>query len=130
MTNSNHTRTLVSIVLLAAVTVGTWAAWLGWETGYRTDPQTGSVSGPYSWWQVAGCVLTLIVVAAVAGRWVSPFVVVPVVAGAFTVAWSARASSSDETGLWGVGAILVLIGTAAGAALVVGASRFVLHHGR
>lgn len=130
MTITNHTRTFIAVVLLAAVTVGTWAAWLGWETGYRTDSQTGSVSGPYSWWQVAGCVLTLAAVAAVAGRSVSPFLVVPVVAAAFTVAWSARAASSDETGLWAVGAFLVLIGTAAGAALVVGASRFVLHHGR
>lgn len=46
---------------------------------------------------------------------------------AFTGAWSAQAAPSDESGLWVVGAFLVLIGTAAGAAVVAGASRLIRH---
>jgi hypothetical protein len=112
-------------VLLAGATVATWAGWLSWQAGYRTDPLTGEVSGPYSWWQVAGCVVTLAVVAAVAARRLSPLLVVPVMAAAFTTAWAVQAAAEDETGLWVVGAILVLIGTAAGTAAVSGATRLI-----
>ena len=114
---------LLAPLALAVATVLTWAAWLSWETGYRTDAETGSVSGPYSWWQVAGCVLTLAVLAAVAGRHLHPLVVVPVMAIAFTVAWSVDAAGADESGLWPVGAFLVLIGMAGGSALVAGLGR-------
>ena len=115
-------RSVIAIVLLAAATAGCWAAWLAWETGYTTDAATGATSGPYSWWQVAGCALTLAVLAAVAARRLSPLVIVPVMAVTFTAAWSVDASASDETGMWGVGAILVLVGTAVGAAVVSGLS--------
>jgi hypothetical protein len=37
---------------------------------------------------------------------------------AFTVTWSVDAASHDETGLWGVGAMLVLAGMAIGSAAV------------
>ena len=114
---------LLAPLALAVATVLTWAAWLSWETGYRTDAETGSVSGPYSWWQVAGCVLTLAVLAAVAGRHLHPLVVVPVMAIAFTVAWSVDAAGADESGLWPVGAFLVLVGVAGGSALVAGLGR-------
>ncbi|GIE99315.1 hypothetical protein [Paractinoplanes rishiriensis] len=120
--------TLVRAIVLAAATVATWAAWLSWETGYRTDAD-GAVSGPYSWWQVAGCVLTLAVVTAVAGRFLPLLVVVPVVAISFTAAWSVQAASADESGLWPVGAFLVLLGTAVGAAVVAGAVKLVTGRG-
>ncbi|TYC00803.1 hypothetical protein FXF53_12900 [Micromonospora sp. WP24] len=110
--------TLLGGLLLAAVTVGTWLAWLSWNTGYRTDPETGAVSGPYAVWQVAGCVLTLAVVAAAGGWWLSPWLVAPVMAVAFTVPWAVQAASSDGSGLWAVGATLVLMGTAAGSGVV------------
>ncbi|MEU2634899.1 hypothetical protein ABZ591_09745, partial [Micromonospora fulviviridis] len=58
------TRTLLGGLLLAAATVGAWWAWLGWESGYTVDPETGATSGPYAVWQVAAAVLTLIVIAA------------------------------------------------------------------
>ncbi|SIR24741.1 hypothetical protein [Micromonospora avicenniae] len=110
--------TLLGSLLLAAATVGTWLAWLSWNTGYQTDPQTGAVSGPYAVWQVAGCVLTLAVVAAAGGWWLSPWLVAPVMAVAFTVPWAVQAASTDGSGLWAVGATLVLIGTAAGGGVV------------
>jgi hypothetical protein len=116
-------RNVIAGVLLAAATVGCWAAWLAWESGYTTDVATGATSGPYSWWQVAGCAFTLAVLAAVAARRLSPLLIVPIMAVAFTAAWSVEASASDETGLWGVGAVLVLFGTAAGTGVVAALSR-------
>ncbi|MEU2611137.1 hypothetical protein ABZ570_06035 [Micromonospora sp. NPDC007271] len=111
-------RTLLGGLLLAAVTVGTWLAWLSWNTGYRVDPETGATSGPYAVWQVAGCVLTLAVVAAAGGWWLNPWLVAPVMAVAFTVPWALQAASNDASGLWTVGAVSVLVGTAAGSAVV------------
>ncbi|MCW3838933.1 hypothetical protein ONA70_02335 [Micromonospora yasonensis] len=112
------TRTLLGGLILAAATVGTWFAWLSWETGYTVDPETGATSGPYAVWQVVGCVLTLGVVAAVGGWWLGPWLVAPVMAVAFTVPWAVHAASTDESGLWAVGAALVLLGTAAGSGVV------------
>lgn len=103
---------------LAVATVALWWAWLGWDTGYDTDPATGVTSGPYQVWQVAGCVLSIAVVAAVAGALLRPWFVVPVMAVTFTVCWSVRAATGDDTGMWPVGAFLVLVGTAAGTAVV------------
>lgn len=119
-------RTLLGGLLLAAATVGTWFAWLSWNTGYRVDPETGATSGPYVVWQVAGCVLTLAVVAAVGGWWLNPWLVVPVMAVAFTVPWAGQAASIDGSGLWVVGAVLVLVGTAAGG-LVLSLATHLLH---
>jgi hypothetical protein len=118
VTDTPQTRTLLGGLILAAVTVATWAAWLSWDTGYTTDPETGATSGPYSWWQVAGCVLTLVVVAAVAGWRLGPWLVAPVMTVAFTSAWAGHAAATDSSGLWVVGAALVLIGTATGTTLV------------
>ena len=126
--NTTPKHTLTASLLLAGATVGAWAAWLSWQTGYRTDPVTNTVSGPYSWWQVAGGVVTLAVVAGVAGRWLRPLLIVPIMAVAVTVPWSLQAAPSDETGLWAVGATMVLIGTAAGAAVVSSASRLIHRH--
>ncbi|MET0418337.1 MAG: hypothetical protein ABW022_20175 [Actinoplanes sp.] len=123
MADSDRTRLLPTALLLAVATAATWAVWLGWESGYHTDPVTGAVSGPYAWWQVAGCVLTLAVLAAVAARRLPIWLLVPVMAVVFTVAWSIPAASTDDTGLWGVGAILVLAGTAVGSFAVAGVSK-------
>jgi hypothetical protein len=61
---------------------------------------------------------SLIEPAAVAGRWLHPLVVAPVMAVALAVAWSVPAAAEDETALWLVGVFLVFAGTAAGSALV------------
>ncbi|SBT45713.1 hypothetical protein [Micromonospora auratinigra] len=111
-------RTVSGALLVAAATVGAWFAWLSWDVGYRVDPETGATSGPYAVWQVVGCVLTLVLIAALGGWWLSPWLVVPVLAVAFTAAWSVHAASTDSTGLWAVGAVLVLLGTAAGSLVV------------
>ncbi|WP_406070205.1 hypothetical protein [Micromonospora sp. NBC_01638] len=117
------TRALLGVLFLAAATVGVWLLWLGWDTQYTVDAQTGNTSGPYEPWQVIGCVLTLVLLAALAGTRLSPWLVAPVMTVAFTTAWSWRAASSDDSGLWAVGAVLVLLGMAIGSTLVSLAAR-------
>jgi hypothetical protein len=126
MVTTRGTRDLLGGLFLAAATVGAWWLWLGWDTGYTVDAETGSTSGPYEPWQVVGCVLTLAVLAALAGTRLSPWLVAPVMTVAFTVAWSWRAASSDDSGLWVVGAGLVLIGMAIGATVVSVGARWVV----
>ncbi|SCL23875.1 hypothetical protein GA0070616_2809 [Micromonospora nigra] len=116
MTKQN--RPFLGVLILAAATVLCWVAWLSWETGYTVDPETEATSGPYSVWQVAGCVVTLAAIAVVAGWRLPPWVVAPVMTLAFTVPWSWHAARSDDSGLWVVGAVLVLIGMAAGSTAV------------
>ena len=115
-------RTLLGGLLLALATAGAWVAWLSWESGWTVDPQTGDMSGPYAVWQVAAAVLTLGVLAAVAGWWLNVWLVAIVMTVAFTVPWAVHAASTDDTGLWAVGAALVAIGTTIGTTLVGGAA--------
>ncbi|MET8308443.1 hypothetical protein [Micromonospora sp. NPDC005173] len=124
MTAMRGMRALLGALFLAAATVGVWLLWLGWDTEYTVDPETGSSNGPYEPWQVIGCVLTLVLLAALAVRRLSPWLVAPVMTVAFTVPWSWQAASTDDSGLWAVGAILVLVGMAIGSTLVsLGARR-------
>ncbi|MFC0100980.1 hypothetical protein ACFFKH_26120 [Micromonospora marina] len=115
-------RTLLGGLLLALATAGAWAAWLSWEAGWTVDPETGATSGPYAVWQVAAAVLTLGALAAVAGWWLNIWLVAIVMTVAFTVPWAVHAASTDDSGLWAVGAALVAIGTTIGTTLVGGAA--------
>ncbi|MCX4470725.1 hypothetical protein C5N14_25200 [Micromonospora sp. MW-13] len=128
MHTSTRTRALLGGLVLAVATVGTWWAWLGWDTEYTVDPVTDSVSGPYEVWQVVGCVLSLVVIAAVGGWTLSPWLVAPVMTVAFTVAWAWQAATSDDSGLWAVGALLVLFGMAAGTTAVSAGVRLFRRH--
>jgi hypothetical protein len=93
-------------LVVAALSAGAWFAWMGGDA-------------PYEIWQVSGCVGSLLVVLIAAlllrVRW---YVAAPAMTVAFTAAWTATASAADDTGLFGVGALLVLAGTAAGTAVV------------
>jgi hypothetical protein len=111
-------RSLIGAVVLAAATVLTWYLWLGHDTEYQVDAN-GVQSGPYTTGQVAGCVLTLLVllVAAVLLE-VRPLVAAAAMTIAFTVAWTVWAASVDDSGLFVVGAMLVLGGCAAGTSIV------------
>ncbi|MFI1194264.1 hypothetical protein ACH4T9_13535 [Micromonospora sp. NPDC020750] len=128
MHTSTRTRALLGGLVLAVATVAVWWAWIGWDTEYTVDPVTDSVSGPYDVWQVVGCVLSLAVVAAVGGWVLSPWLVAPVMTVAFTVAWAWRAATSDDSGLWAVGAVLVLLGMAAGTTAVSAGVRLFRRH--
>ncbi|MBO3094677.1 hypothetical protein [Cellulomonas dongxiuzhuiae] len=119
-------RAAARYALVAVLTAACWFAWLGWDTQYRTDPVTGDVTGPYEAWQVVGCVVSLVVVTVLAVRALGGRRAVATVTVTFTAAWVATQAPRDESGLWLVGALLVLLGTAAGAgvvALVAGAGR-------
>jgi uncharacterized membrane protein YphA (DoxX/SURF4 family) len=112
-------RSTSGLLALAAATVFTWWAWLGRDTTMNLDPQTGVQSGPYTTAQVAGAVLTLaaLLIVAVLLR-VPALPAAAVMTVAFTAAWTARAAGEDETGLYVVGAILVLAGMTAGTTVV------------
>lgn len=117
---ARHLRNdLVWVVGVAVLSAAAWFGWMGWDHAYQVDPATNEVSGPYEAWQVVGCVLTLLVVGVVAAHRWRPFGTALVLPVAFTVAWSVTAASEDDSGLWGVGAVLVLLGTAAASLLVV-----------
>ena len=122
-------RSLAGAVVLAAATVLTWWLWLGRDTEYQVDAN-GVESGPYTTGQVAGCVLSLLVllVAAVL-LGVRPLIAAAAMTIAFTVAWTAQAAASDESGLFVVGAIMVLVGSAAGTSVVALATHAIRHRG-
>jgi hypothetical protein len=118
-------RTLLGVCGLAVLTVATWWLWLGWGAEYRTDPVTGASSGPYRTWQVVACVISLGLLAVVGGLLLRPWIVVPTMSFAFTVAWSAAAAARDGSGLWAIGAILIFIGMAFGSAVLSFGARFI-----
>jgi hypothetical protein len=115
---STGTRNAIGAIGIAAATVATYVAWLGWDTGYQVDPVTHVESGPYEAWQVVGCVVTLLALAVVAGPVFMPWVVAPVMTVSFTAAWAVGAALRDESGLWFVGAIGVFVGMAIGSTVV------------
>jgi hypothetical protein len=111
---------LAGSVLVGGLTVAAWFGWLGWDHEYEIDPVTQHATGPYEAWQVVGCVLSLLAIALVAGVELHPLVPLAVMPPAFTAAWSLDAASRDETGLWAVGAVLLLVGLLLGASAVAG----------
>ncbi|GAA1151192.1 CPBP family intramembrane glutamic endopeptidase [Nesterenkonia lutea] len=106
------------MVLVILGSAGAWFAWMGWDQSYWTDPVTELQHGPYRAWQVVGCTLTLVVIAVSASRgrhWPTVLLLPP----AFTLAWVGTTVSQDTTGLWMIGALLVLCGSAAATLLVL-----------
>jgi hypothetical protein len=107
--------TTVPVVVATAVA---WLAWFGWDTQRTTDPVTGNTTGPYEWWQVAGCVLTLLGVAIYGALRLGLGALVVSMTVTFTVLWAVWAILSDDSGLWFVGALMVAAGMAVGTLLV------------
>jgi hypothetical protein len=94
-----------------------WAAWLGWDRTSSYDVISGTVQTPYVTLQVLGCALTVGVVTAVlAGRW-HPVAAAGGVALGFWLVWTVHAASSDATGLYAVGSVMLAVGLAGGTAL-------------
>lgn len=116
-------RYLRAGLVTAAVAGVAWFGWLGWDTGYHVDAETGAVSGPYEVWQVAGSVATLVAAVFAGARLTSsplPFVVAPAV---YLASFAVTSAARDSTGTWLVGALLLAVGTAAGAGVLYVGSR-------
>lgn len=108
-------------VLTALASGLAWWAWLGWDDEYQVDPVTLVESGPYEPWQVVGSAATVVVLVVVAtlvaGRAQRANVVFATAAG-YAVAWAQTNLTQDDSGLAGVGAVMVLVGVGLGAAVV------------
>jgi len=108
-----------------------WAGWLGWDHEYQVDPVSKVASGPYESWQIAGAALSLVflLVCALVAR-VQPLAACGAVVIGFTAAWTIDAGRTDETGLYGVGAIMLLVGLTIGCGVVAAVTLAVLHQAR
>ena len=96
-------------VLLALFGCAMWFVWFGWD------------DVPYDAWQVIGCG-ALIVVAAIAALVRARGGVVLLAAAAtvgFAVPWGVYAASTDDSGLWAVGLVLLLAGAFIGLVVVL-----------
>jgi hypothetical protein len=110
---------VVGVLVVAALSALLWYAWMGRDSQYQVDPVTQVASGPYEAWQVIGCGLSLLVLfigALVAG--VRPLLASAALTLAFTAAWTATAAPQDETGMYGVGVIMLLVGLTAATTVV------------
>ena len=116
------TLTTLTVVVL---TVVAWWIFLGRDVVRDVDPATGNVTGPYEAPQVIACVLVLAALVVVGTLSAPAWAAVLAVAVPFTAAWTIQAQATDDSGLWAVGALLVLLGTLAGGAVVALVTRVV-----
>ncbi|WP_215543967.1 hypothetical protein [Amycolatopsis sp. CA-230715] len=98
-------------VLTAATSAGLWWLCRGDDPKHMAPALVG------------GCVVGLAAITVASATVLPTPVVVLCVAAPFTVAWSMTASASDDSGLWGVGALFLAVGTSAGAALVAAGTK-------
>lgn len=105
----------VFAVLLALFAAAMWFAWLGWDHEYYDVD--GVAQGPYRAWQVIGCGLAIAAGTVLAYLRVRGIIAMLVLASAadigFAVAWG-RDASSDETGMWAFGLLVLLVGSGVG----------------
>ncbi|MDC0770000.1 hypothetical protein [Streptomyces sp. HD] len=100
---------LVSILVLAGLSMAGWAAWLGWDQQYDVHPD-GSTTGPYAAWQVIGLVVTLLVpVYWAASRRYDVGAVLGTTVGLTVAAYYDW--SDDVTGMFGIGVAMIMMGT-------------------
>lgn len=118
MTNEqrNPAPLSMTIVLLAGVAVAMWASWLGWDQHRDVHPD-GSTTGPYEAWQVAGLALGLLIPVCWAALRGHGRAAVLGISGGLTLA-AAYDWSDDASGLFVVGAGMVMLGSAAATGLV------------
>ncbi|MFD2792766.1 hypothetical protein ACFS27_04300 [Promicromonospora vindobonensis] len=126
MTTRTGLSTALATIALVALTIATWWGFLGWDTAQDVDPATGSVTGPYEAPQVIGCVIVLVGLVVIGTLLLPAWLAVLGAALPFTAAWTIQAASSDGSGLWTVGAVLVLAGTLGGGAVVAAVTRGVV----
>ena len=118
----NKYMAALSTFIIAALTTATWWT-LGRDTTRDVDPVTGDVTGPYEAPQVIACVVVLVGLVVIGALLLPAWLAVLAVSLPFTAAWTLQASSTDDSGLWAVGAVLVLVGTLVGATIVTAVTR-------
>jgi hypothetical protein len=118
---NNYLTALVTFIIVALTTATWWT--LGRDTTRDVDPATGAVTGPYEAPQVIACVVVLVALLVVGALLLPAWIAVLAVGLPFTAAWTIQASSTDDSGLWVVGATLVLIGTLVGGTIVAAVTR-------
>jgi hypothetical protein len=121
MPQNNYIVALVTFVI-AALTTATWWT-LGRDTTHEVDPATGAVSGPYEAPQVIACAVVLVALVVVGALVLPAWLAVLGVSLPFTAAWTLHAASTDDSGLWVIGAVLVLVGTLVGGTVVTAVTR-------
>lgn len=119
---------IIGASVVAVLSAASWFAWMGWDHEYQEDPVTHVWSGPYETWQGVGCGISLIVVfcAALLLR-VKPLYASAALVVAFTSAWTWTAASSDETGMFMVGSIMMLVGLSMATAVGSGIALAIRH---
>ena len=84
-------------LVLALFSAAMWFAWLGWD------------DVPYAVWQVVGCGVSICVAAVVAlvraGR--GAVLLAAAATVGFAVPWGVHAASTDDSGLWLVGLVML-----------------------
>ncbi len=94
-----------TVTALAGIVVGVllWAAWTSWG------------NFEYPTWAIVGCVVTSVIAVLALGfisrwRWTGPFVGARGGLFGFSTACGIQMAHSDDTGLWGVGYMTIVIG--------------------
>ena len=109
-------RSVSSSVALALFSAAMWVVWFGWD------------DVPYAAWQVIGCGLSICVAAVlllVRSRRGAVLLAAAAAVG-FAVPWAVYAASTDESGLWVVGLVLLLGGSFIGLVVLLTVSEKVL----
>ncbi len=101
---------VAALVAVGALSALSWWAWMG-----RLQVSV------YPVWTGVGCVLTLIALGVVASIRLPWLLVASTMTLGFTKAYAATVLPQDDTGLSGVGVLLVGVGMAMGTCLVCGA---------
>lgn len=108
--SSSFVRLGSAALVLGLVAAAMWFAWLGWDHEYYEVD--GVAQGPYRAWQVVGCGVSVAAASVAALVWVRRGAVLLAGAAAvgFAIPWAVDAASTDDSGLWGVGLVMLLGG--------------------
>ncbi len=112
MTRTGSPARLPAAALALAVFAALmWLAWLGWDDDYYTVD--GVQQGPYRAWQVIGCGLSICVgaVAALVRARRGAVLLAAAASVGFAIPWGVYAASTDDSGLWVVGLVMLLGGS-------------------
>ncbi len=116
MSRTSLSRLAAAALALGLFAAAMWLVWFGWD------------DVPYDPWQVVGCGLLICVGAVSARVWAGGGAVL--VAGAatvgFAIPWAVYAASTDDSGLWAVGLVLLLAGSFIGLVVLLTVGEAVL----